>query len=54
MAIKSSAFGSVELSGIDAARFVQYMNEAKANPLALAALVRGRDISKKIKKRRSV
>ena len=39
MAIKSSTFGRVELSGKDAARFVQHMNEDKANPLALAALI---------------
>ena len=50
MAIKSSTFGRVELSGKDAARFVQHMNEDKANPLALAALARGREISEKIKK----
>ncbi len=47
MAIKSSTFGRVELSGKDAARFVQHMSEDKANPLALA---RGRVISEKIKK----
>lgn len=47
MAIKSSTFGRVELSGKDAARFVQHMNEDKANPLALA---RGREIREKIKK----
>jgi hypothetical protein len=50
MAIKSSTFGRVELSGKDAVRFVQHMNEDKANPLALAALARGREISEKIKK----
>jgi hypothetical protein len=48
MAIKSSTFGRVELSGKDAARFVQQMNEDKANPLALAALARGDEISEKI------
>lgn len=47
MAIKSSTSGRVELSGKDAARFVQHMNEDKPNPLALA---RGRAISEKIKK----
>ena len=50
MAIKSSTFGRVELSGKDAARFVQHMNEDKANPLAVAALAHGREISEKIKK----
>lgn len=50
MAIKSSTFGRVELSGKDAARFVQHMNEDRPNPLALAALVRGREISEKINK----
>jgi hypothetical protein len=50
MAIKSSTFGRVELSGKDAARFVQHMNEDKVNHLALAALARGREINKRIKK----
>jgi len=50
MAIKTSTFGRVELSGKDAERFVQLMNVDKANPLALAALARGREISEKIKK----
>ncbi|MDD2723435.1 MAG: hypothetical protein PHH59_05335 [Methylovulum sp.] len=50
MAIKSSTFGRVELSGKDAARFVQHINEDKPNPLALAALARGRAISEKINK----
>ena len=47
MAIKSSAFGRVELSGKDAVRFVRHMNEDKANPLALT---RGCEISEEIKK----
>lgn len=50
MAIKSSTFGRVELSGKDAARFVQHMDEDKPNPLALVALARGREISDKVKK----
>jgi hypothetical protein len=50
MAIKSSTFGRVELSGEDAARFIKHINEDKANPLALAALARGRKISDRIKK----
>jgi hypothetical protein len=40
----------VELSGKDAARFVQHMNENKINPLAVAALARGGEISERIKK----
>ncbi len=50
MAIKTSAFGSVELSGKEAERFIQHMNSDKANPLAMAALARGREICEKIKK----
>jgi hypothetical protein len=40
----------VELSGKDADRFIQHMNEDKPNRLALAALKRGREIVKKIEK----
>jgi hypothetical protein len=47
MAIKTSTFGRVELSGKDAARFVQQINDDKPNPLALA---RGRAVSEKINK----
>lgn len=50
IAIKSSTFGRVELSGKDAARFVQQFNEDKINPLAVAALARSREIAKKINK----
>lgn len=50
MAIKSSTFGRVELSGEDAKRFIRHIEEDKANPLALAALARGQKISEKIKK----
>ena len=50
MAIKSSTFGRVELSGKDAARFIQHMAEDKVNPLALEALARGREISERVKK----
>jgi hypothetical protein len=49
MAIKTSTFGRVELSGQDAARFVQQVSENKTNPLAVAALARGREIAEKIK-----
>lgn len=44
MAIKSSTFGRVELSGKEAARFVQHMAEDKPNKAAAASLARGRDI----------
>jgi hypothetical protein len=50
MAIKSSTFGRVELSGKDAARFVQQVSEAQPNPLAVASLARGRAISEKVNK----
>jgi len=50
MAIKTSTFGRVELSGKEAVCFIQHMNNDKANPLAMAALARGREISEKIKK----
>ena len=49
MAIKTSTFGRVELSGTDAARFIQQVSQNKTNPLALAALARGRGIAEKIK-----
>ena len=52
--IKSSIFGRVKLNDQDAASFVQYMNEDKANSLALAALARGREISEKKQEGRSV
>ena len=44
MAIKSTTFGRVELSGNDAARFVTHMNEDNANPKAKKSLQKGRDI----------
>ena len=50
MAIKTSIFGRVELSGKDAAWFVEQINEDKANPLAVAALARGRKINEQINK----
>ena len=50
MAIKTSTFGRVELSGKDAARFIRHMNEDKPNSLAQAAIARARKISEKIKK----
>ncbi len=44
MAIKSTTFGRVELSGNDAARFVTHMNEDNANPKAKKSLQKGRQI----------
>lgn len=42
MAIKSSTFGGVKLSGKDAQRFIRHMNEDEVNPKAQEALQRGR------------
>ena len=50
MAIKTTTFGRVELSGNDAARFIQHMNEDKPNEYALAAIERAKKTSKKVKK----
>lgn len=44
MAIKSSTFGRVELTGKDAERLVRHMAEDKPNELAQAALARGRNL----------
>lgn len=44
MAIKSTTFGRVELSGKDAARFIRHMNEDSPNPKVKQALNRGRSI----------
>lgn len=44
MAIKSSTFGRVELSGQDAQRFVQRMREVKPDPAIKQAASRGRAI----------
>lgn len=44
MAIKSSTFGRVELSGRDAKRFVQQMNDVKPDPAIKQAASRGRAI----------
>jgi len=44
MAIKSSTFGRVELSGADAARFIKHMKEDKPNRQAKSSLQRGRAI----------
>jgi hypothetical protein len=42
MAIKSTTFGRVELSGEDAVKFITYMNEEESNPKVEASLQRGR------------
>ncbi|MEI6745651.1 MAG: hypothetical protein WCL34_06795 [Methylococcaceae bacterium] len=44
MAIKSTAFGRTELSGKDAARFIQHMNEDKPTDKIKLALERGREV----------
>ena len=44
MAIKSSTFGRVELTGREAKRFLQHMNEDKPNKLAQASLDAGRQL----------
>ena len=49
MAIQSDSFGSVRLSGKDAARFIVHMNEDKPNPKARAALKRGRQALARLK-----
>jgi len=38
MAIKSTTFSRVELSGNDTVRFIQHMNKDKPNEYALAAI----------------
>lgn len=42
MAIKSSTFGRVELSGFEAVQFLKQMNEEKPNKLAQESLNAGR------------
>lgn len=48
MAIKSSTFGRVELSGNDAKRFLRHMAEDKPNNRAQASLARGRDLLRQL------
>lgn len=48
MAIKTSTFGRVELSGNEAVRFLRHMAEDKPNPRAQATLVRGRAVLRQI------
>ena len=52
MAIKSTTFGRVELSGKDAARFLKHLQEDKPNPAIKAALERGRALRDAISKSR--
>ena len=49
MAIKTTTFGRVELSGDDAVRFIQHMNEDKPNEYTLAAIERAKKTRKKVK-----
>lgn len=48
MAIKTSTFGRVELSGNEAVRFLRHMAEDKPNPQAQATLVRGRAVLRQL------
>lgn len=54
MAIKSTAFGRTELSGKDAARFIQHMNEDKPTEKIKLALERGREVLAMVDAYRSV
>jgi hypothetical protein len=54
MAIKSSTFGKTELSGKDAARFIQHMNEDKPSEWLLSNLENGRKILESVNHRRQV
>ncbi|CAM3075256.1 MULTISPECIES: hypothetical protein [Vibrio] len=49
MAIKSSTFGRLELSGEDAKQFAKQVREAKVNPHAKKALARGREALAKMR-----
>jgi len=49
MAIKSSTFGRIELSGKEAARFLVHMNEDKANPKAKENLEEGKALRAKMR-----
>lgn len=42
MPVKSSPFGGWKLSGKETERLIQHMREDKPNPVAIAALERGR------------
>ena len=44
MSVKTSTFGSLQLSGKDASQFVKQMQQAKSNPVAQKALDNGREL----------
>ena len=44
MSVKTSIFGSLQLSGNDASQFVKQMQQAKSNPIAQKALDNGREL----------
>lgn len=50
MAIKTSTFGRVELSGQEAAQFLKHMHDDVPNPVAQATLDRGRNLLHQIQK----
>jgi hypothetical protein len=53
MGIKSSTFGRTELSGKDAVRFLQHMEEDKPNEWLLSNLKNGQKILDDVNKRRN-
>ncbi len=48
MAIISSTFGGITLTGKDAEQMLRQMKEAKPNELAKRSLQRGRELHKKL------
>ena len=48
MAIKTSTFGRVELSGEEATWFIKHLEEDKQNPKAQVTLEHGRDLLRQI------
>jgi len=54
MAIQSSTFGRVELSGKEAERFQRHMTEDKPNFAAKASLARGQEMLARIATARQV
>jgi len=54
MAVVSSDFGKTELSGRDAARFIEQMNEKKPTDWLIASLVNGRKIVESVNARKQV
>lgn len=53
MAIKSSPFSSVRLTGLDAAQFLAHLAQDKPNPKAQASLTRGRAVLAHLKTKQS-